>query len=74
MIVRLPDWASRVQAAVLQHFPGKPFTRDNYLSLQTPSVCSCNDLPALGITPTPMDAIVPGYLAPRALKGPRGLH
>lgn len=73
-ILRLPDWASRLQAALLQFAPGRPFTPDNYRSLQVPSVCECNRLEALGITPTPMDAIVPGFLAPRALKGPRGLH
>lgn len=72
-IVRLPDWASRLQATLLQYAPGKPFTPDNYRSLQVPSVCDCNGLETLGITPTPMDAIVPGYLAPRTHKGPRGL-
>jgi NADH dehydrogenase len=72
-ILRLPDWVSRLQATLLQFAPGKPFTPDNYRSLQVPSVCECNDLETLGITPTPMDAIVPGYLAPRSHKGPRGL-
>lgn len=71
-ILRLPDWASRLQAGLLQFAPGKPFTPDNYLSLQTPSVCHCNQLPELGITPTMLDAIVPGYLARRTFKGPRG--
>jgi NADH dehydrogenase len=52
LIIRLPDWASRLQASVLQYFPGKPFTRDNYLSLQTPSVCQEDGLAALGVTPT----------------------
>lgn len=74
MILPLPDWASRWQAGLLQFVPGKPFTPDNYLSLQTPSICACNHLEALGITPTPMDAVVPSVLAPRTLKGPRGLH
>jgi NADH dehydrogenase len=73
-ILRLPDWASRLQAQLLQFAPGKPFTPDNYLSLQTPSICDCNQLTELGITPTPMDAIVPGYLAPRAVMGLRGPH
>jgi NADH dehydrogenase len=72
-ILRLPDWASRLQAGLLQYAPGRPFTPDNYRSLQVPSICSCNHLEALGIEPTPMDAIVPGYLTPRARKGPRGL-
>lgn len=38
-IVGLPDFASRLQALVLQSLPGKLFTMDNYRSLQTPSVC-----------------------------------
>jgi NADH dehydrogenase len=52
LIVRLPDWASRFQAAILQYFPGKPFTPDNYDSLQTPSVCQDDGLAALGVTAT----------------------
>jgi len=52
LIVGLPDWASRLQASVLQFAPGKPFTPDNYQSLQTPSVCQEDGLAALGITPT----------------------
>jgi len=51
LIVRLPDWASRIQAAVLQHFPGQPFTPDNYQSLRTPSVCREDGLAALGVKP-----------------------
>jgi NADH dehydrogenase len=50
-IIRLPDWASRLQASVLQYLPGQPFTPDNYLSLQTPSVCHEDGLAALGVTP-----------------------
>ncbi len=40
LILPLPDGVSRVMASLLQHAPGKPFTPDNYLSLQTPSVCA----------------------------------
>lgn len=71
LVLRLPDWLSRLQAGLLQFAPGKPFTPDNYRSLQVPSICECNQLAELAVTPTPMDAIVPGYLAPRVLKGPR---
>ena len=39
LVLPLPDSASRLLAGVLQHAPGKPFTPDNYQSLQTPSVC-----------------------------------
>ncbi len=52
MIIGLPDWLSRLQAAVLQFAPGKPFTPDNYQSLQTPSVCTSDGLSELGIDAT----------------------
>jgi NADH dehydrogenase len=61
-VVRLPDFAARLQARILQHVPGKPFTMDNYLSLQTDSVCAKNGLLALGLKPQSVEAIVPTYL------------
>ena len=54
-IIRMPDWASRLQASVLQYAPGKPFTPDNYLSLRTPSVCREDGLAALGIEATSLE-------------------
>ena len=62
-VVPLPDFAARLQAAVMEFVPGKPFSLDNYGSLQTPSVCKENGLAAFGIAPTPLDAVVPRYLA-----------
>lgn len=61
-ILPLPDLISRIQAAILDFFPGKPFSTDNYLSAQVDSVCKCNGLLALGIRPSPVEAIVPRYL------------
>ena len=61
-VVGLPDSVARLQARVLQHVPGKPFTMDNYLSLQTDSVCEHNALAELGIRPQAVEALVPGYL------------
>ncbi len=55
LVVRMPDWASRMQASVLQYAPGKPFTPDNYLSLRTPSVCREDGLGALGIEATSLE-------------------
>ncbi len=64
-IIGLPDILARIQGLVLEHFPGKPFSYDNYLSLQIDSVCSGdNGLSKLGIEPTDIDAIVPYYLGP----------
>ena len=62
-IMGLGDGLSRLQARLLGFVPGKPFSMDNYYSLQKDSVCSNNALPSLGITPTPVAAVVPGYLA-----------
>lgn len=62
LVIGIPDFAARFQAQVLQWFPGKPFTMDNYLSLQTDSVCEHNALAELGIEPQSVEALAPGYL------------
>lgn len=59
---KLNDTLSRLQARALELAPGTPFSRDNYASLQQDSVCSRNGLIELGIRPTAVDAVVPGYL------------
>ena len=68
-IVGLNDSLSRIQARVLGLLPGKPFTMDNYYSLQHDSVCADNALPTLGITPTPVAAVVPACLAGQNARG-----
>ena len=60
---------SRLQATVLGLLPGKPFSMDNYYSLQHESVCTDNALPTLGITPASIAAVVPAYLAGRNARG-----
>jgi len=62
-VVGLPDVLSRLQAKVLGMVPGKPFSMDNYRSLQTDSICLTDGLSALGIKPTALEAIAPRYLA-----------
>ncbi len=65
-IIGLNDTLSRLQARLLEFMPGKPFSMDNYLSLQIDSVCGDdNGLQQLGITPTAMEAIMPRYTARR---------
>ncbi|MCW8919465.1 MAG: complex I NDUFA9 subunit family protein [Gammaproteobacteria bacterium] len=61
-VVPLPDWAARLQANLLEWVPGKPFSRDNYRSLQRDNVCH-GEFPALfGITPRRIEEVVPSYL------------
>ena len=62
LVVGLPDAAARLQASILGHVPGKPFSMDNYRSLQTDSTSDDNGLPRLGIEPTALESVVPGYI------------
>jgi len=64
-VIGLPDGLARLQAKIMQRVPGKPFTMDNYLSLQTPSVCP-EGCPR---QPTSLDAVVPGYLGGKDAEG-----
>jgi len=61
-IIPLNDILSRIQAAVFDFVPGKPFSTDNYLSARVDSVCKHNGLNDLGITPVAVEAVVPQYL------------
>lgn len=69
LVVGLGNMLSKFQAALLEHVPGKPLSKDNLRSLSVDSVCSGqNGLEALGIVPTPLEAVAPQYLAHRYLK------
>ncbi len=63
VIIGLGKNMSRLQAQLLGLLPGQPFTLDNFYALQKDSICVSNALPTLGINPTPVAAVVPGYLA-----------
>lgn len=61
-IIGLGRGASRVMAGLMEFFPGKPFTRDNYLSIKMDSVCP-GEFPAVfGTHRTALEAVVPFYL------------
>ena len=64
-IIALPDALGKIQAFCLEFVPGKPFSRDNFASLQTDNV-----LPE-GVEPQPtsVSAVVPRYLANSDLNG-----
>lgn len=64
-VVDVPHGIARVQARVMELVPGKPLTRDQLLMLSKDNVAS-STLPGLvdlGVIPTSVEMIVPGYLA-----------
>ncbi len=64
-IYGLGNGLSRLQATVLGFMPGKPFSMDNYRSLQIDSVCD-GDFPRIfGFRPTSLESVVPVYLGER---------
>lgn len=62
-VVNLPQAASRLQAMVLGLVPGKPFSMDNFHSLQEDNVTVQNALPYFGIVPASIETTVPDYLS-----------
>jgi uncharacterized protein YbjT (DUF2867 family) len=69
MILPLSDALSRLQARILGFMPGRPFTLDNYHSLQTDSLCESNAFDSLAIKPQAVESIVPGYLGHKSYRG-----
>jgi uncharacterized protein YbjT (DUF2867 family) len=64
-VVDVPPDIARLQARVMEHLPGKPLTRDQLLLLSKDNVAS-PDFPGLadlGVSPTPVELVVPSYLA-----------
>ncbi len=61
-VIPLNDLLSRLQAAIFDFVPGKPFSTDNYLSTRVDSVCSVHDLARFDIDAKSIESIVPGYL------------
>ncbi len=61
-IIGLPGPLSWLQGQLMDFVPGKPFSSDNYKSLQLDSVCEHNALPDLGIQPTALENQAPDYL------------
>ncbi|MDB5761200.1 MAG: NAD-dependent dehydratase [Herminiimonas sp.] len=63
-VIGLPAPLARLQAFMLEHMPGGPLmSRDNLDSMKIDNVASGPPAPELGITPTPLEAVAPHYLA-----------
>jgi NADH dehydrogenase len=60
-ILPLNNVLSMAQAAVLQFAPGKPFTLDNYRSLQVANICEAGFPAIFGVTPSRFEDVVPTY-------------
>jgi NADH dehydrogenase len=64
-LVDIPMGIARLQASIMQHMPGKPLTPDQLLMLEKDNIVSegALGLADLGITPTPVELVVPAYLS-----------
>jgi uncharacterized protein YbjT (DUF2867 family) len=63
-LVEIPYPVARLQAAIAERLPGKPFTRDQLLMLRSDNVVAAGSpgLAELGVTPTSYELVVPSYL------------
>lgn len=64
-LFEVPMWLAEWQATVMEKLPGKPLTRDQLLLLAKDNVVGQGvlSLAELGIQATPLDLVVPRYLA-----------
>jgi NADH dehydrogenase len=60
----MPDALMALAARMTGWLPGAPITWDQWLMLQSDNVVAsaAKGMANLGITPTPMDAVAPGWL------------
>ncbi len=65
LLLPLPFSLARLQARLLELLPSPPLTRDQVTLLERDNVASPSaaGLAELGITPTPLEVVVPDYLA-----------
>jgi NADH dehydrogenase len=61
-VIGLPPLLSKMQACIMEYLPGKPFSIDNFNSLQVDSVCKQPFPEIFGIKPRTIEEIVPHYL------------
>ena len=65
-VLPLPGPFAVLQAAILERMPGRPMTRDNLASMRVDNVCAGGFPEIFGFQPSPIEAVVPQYLASAA--------
>lgn len=68
-ILPLGPGLSALLARIMGMMPFKPFTYDNYLSLQTPALCSTQFPARFGIAPTRIEAIIGKSIGHEDMRG-----
>ena len=63
LIIGLPGPLSAIMAMLMNLVPGKPFSWDNYQSLQTDNTSDNDDFAYFHINPRSIDLVVPDYLS-----------
>ena len=61
-VIGLGPGPARLLARTMELLPEPPMTRDNLASMSVDNVCHSDGLGELGITPTELETVVPGYL------------
>lgn len=62
-VFALPEALARIQAGLLELLPNPLLSVDNLDSMDVDSVCPGGDPLPFGATPTPLEAVAPGYLS-----------
>jgi len=62
LVIPLPSLLGRLQGFACDFVPGKPFSSDNWRSLQTDSVGGIDGLHRLGVRPTRVGEVLPDIL------------
>ena len=73
-IVSLPGPLASLQAFTFEHLPGKLMTRDNLRSLSVDNVAASGFPAIFGFRPSPIEAVVPAYLAPTGARAAYSRH
>lgn len=69
LLIKLGPLMSVLQARLMEHLPGKPFTYDNYLSMKRANVCDGGFPAVFDFQRHSIEAVVPVYLSQKNMRG-----